>query len=125
MARPGNFHKKIPKNSPQAEILEPQENTPKILKNYQKRSFWYFVGIFSVFSGIFGVNSGSPEFRAGGYFSWKFRVGPSRGSVGGSNVIGCGESRKLKATPDPKRNGSYTSTPYRPPLYGINQNRLQ
>ena len=38
---------------------------------------------FRYFRGILGVNSGSPEFRAGGHFSWKFRVGPFRGSVAG------------------------------------------
>ena len=46
--------------------------------------FWYF-------RGILGANSGSPEFQGGGvffrYFSWKFRVGPSRGSVAGRGVL--------------------------------------
>ena len=38
-----------------------------------------------------GVNSGSPEFTPKGvffrYFSWKFRVGPFRGSVAGRGVL--------------------------------------
>ena len=45
------------KNTPQAEILELQENTPKIPKKYQKCAFlvfWgYFFGIFGAFWGKF------------------------------------------------------------------------
>ena len=50
-----NFHEKYRKNTPRAEILEPQENTEKIPKKYQKcvfLVFWgYFFGIFGVFWG--------------------------------------------------------------------------
>ena len=41
------------------------ENTERIP---QTGFFWYFGGILGAFWGILGVNSGSPEFRAGGYF---------------------------------------------------------
>ena len=96
---PRNFHEKYRKNTPRAEILEPQENTPKIPKKYQNAHFWYFFGIFWYFRGILGLNSGSPEFRAGGYFfgifSWKFRVGPFRGSVAGRGA----QLKKITATP--------------------------
>ena len=70
MARPGISTKNAAKIAPRPKFWNPKK---------------------SVFSGYFGVNSGSPEFRAGGlffrYFSWKFRVGPSRGSVAGGGVL--------------------------------------
>ena len=88
-----NFHEKYRKNPPRPEILEPQENTPKIPKKYQKCAFWYSGGIFSVFSGYFGrtfwesrISGRNIFFR---YFSWKFRVGSSRGSVAGRGVLKC------------------------------------
>ena len=50
-----NFHEKYRKNTPQAEILESQENTLKILKKYPKYAFLVFLGYFF---GIFGVSWG-------------------------------------------------------------------
>ena len=91
MTRPGISTKNTEKNTPRPEILEPQENTEKIPQKYQKCAFWYFGGIFSVFSGYFGrkfwesIISGRNVFFR--YFSWKFRVGPSRGSVAGRGVL--------------------------------------
>ena len=87
-----NFHEKYRKNSPQAEILEPQENTPKIPKKIPKTVIFGILGaFFRYFRGIFRGNSGSPEFQAGGYFlgifRGKSRVGPSRGSVAGGGVL--------------------------------------
>ena len=76
------FHEKYRKNTPRAEILEPQENTPKYRKNTKNAHFWYFGAIFSVFSGYFGVISGSPEFRAGGIFSVFFVEIPGRAISG-------------------------------------------
>ena len=90
-----NFHEKYRKNTPRAEILEPQENTPKIAKKYQKYAFWYwyFRGVFSVFSGYFGGKFWDSRISGQGvffrYFSWKFRVGPFRGSVAGRGVLKC------------------------------------
>ena len=81
MARPGISTKNTDKNTPQAEILKPKENTPKIPKKYQKRTFFgYFLGVF--FRGILGVNSGSPEFQPGGYFFGIFRGNSGSGHLG-------------------------------------------
>ena len=81
-----NFHEKYRKNTPRAEILEPQENTPKYRKNTKNAHFWYFGGIFSVFSKFreSRISGRGVFFR---YFSWKFRVGPFRGSVAGRGVL--------------------------------------
>ena len=50
-------------------VLPLDLRTPPPRKNTKNGHIWYFGGIFSVFSGYFqGQNSGSPEFRAGGYF---------------------------------------------------------
>ena len=101
MARPGISTKKCRKNNPQAETLEPPENTPKfppLPKKNQKRSFcpvfWDF--FLSVFSGYFGGRSWESRNSGRGVFfqycSWKFRVGPSRVSVAGR-----GEPSKMVA----------------------------
>ena len=56
------------------------ENTPKIRRKYpqspntENARFGYFLGIFGYFLVV-------PEYRLGEYFLWKFRVGPTRGSV--------------------------------------------
>ena len=42
--------------------------------------FWYFQGVLGVFSR-------GPEFRAGGHFSWKFRVRPFRVSLAGGGIL--------------------------------------
>ena len=86
-----NFHEKYQKNTPRAEILEPQENTPKIPTKYQKCAFlvfWgYFFGIFGVFWGKFWESRISCRGVFFRYFSWKFGVGPFRGSVAGRGVL--------------------------------------
>ena len=52
------------------EILEPQENTPQNTGKIPKMRILGILGVFlRYFRGILGVNSGSPEFRAGGIFS--------------------------------------------------------
>ena len=87
MARPGISEKNAEKIPPPTEILEPQENTPKIPIKYPKWAFLVFWGrFFSVFSGYFWGKfwesriSGLGVFF--GYFSWKFRVRPSSGLCG-------------------------------------------
>ena len=78
------FPRKIPKKYPPARnsglpefTLKCPENTEKIPPKHQKCAFlvffWYFWGIFLGFR-----NFGPGVFFR--YFSWKFRVGPSRGS---------------------------------------------
>ena len=83
-----NFHEKLPG----PKFWNPKKISPKHRKTTENTHFWYFRGIFRYFRGILGVNSGSPEFRAGGViffsiFSWKFPVGPFRGSVAGRSVL--------------------------------------
>ena len=64
------------------------EFTPKIPRKYRKKTknvhFWYFFGIFGVFSWGSRISARGVLFR---YFPWKFRVGPSRGSVAGRGVL--------------------------------------
>ena len=93
------FPRKIPKKYPRAEILEPQENTAKIpTKNTENTHFRYFLGIFSVFSGYFGGKFWESRISGRGvffrYFSWKFRVGPFRGSVAGRGVLNAKQPNK-------------------------------
>ena len=67
------FTPKIPRKYPQ--------NTPK----YQKCPFWIF---FRYFRGIFlGFQNFGLVFVLRGILLWKFRVGPSRGSVPGRGVL--------------------------------------
>ena len=94
-----NFHAKYRKNTPRAEILEPQENPPKYPQNTPNGYFWYSEGIFLVFSGYFGgkfwgsgISGLGVFFR---YFSWKLRVGPSRGSVAGRGILKSGDTPGL------------------------------
>ena len=86
-----NFHEKYRKNTPRAEILEPQEIPQKNRKNTQNAHFWYSGGIFLVFSGYFGGKFWESRISGRGvffrYFSGKFRVGPFRGSVAGWAVL--------------------------------------
>ena len=80
MARPGI-----------SEILEPQKIPPKYRKNTKNAHLGYFQGIFSVFWGYFGGKIWESRTSGQGvffrYFSWKFRVGPFRGSVAGRGVL--------------------------------------
>ena len=88
MARPAISTKNTEKKTPPARNSELPEFTPKIPRKYRKNApkipKMRIFGIFSVFLGYF---LGVPEFRPEGYFSWKFRVGPSRGSVAGRGVL--------------------------------------
>ena len=73
------FHEKYRKNTPRAEILESQENTPKI----PKMGIFGTLGVFfRYFRGILGANSGTPEFRAWGYFFGIFRGNSGSGHLG-------------------------------------------
>ena len=66
-------------------------NPKKIRKKYQNTHFWCVGGIFSVFSGYFGGKFWESRISGRGvfyrYFSWKFQVGPFRGSVAGRGVL--------------------------------------
>ena len=92
MARPGISTKNTEKIPPGPKFWTPRilpwkypENTEK---NTPKIPNMTVFGIFSVFWGYF---LGGPKFRPGGYFFgiflWKFRVGPSRGSVAGGGIL--------------------------------------
>ena len=61
-----NFHEKYRKNAPP---WNPKKTTPKIPKKTTRN--WFF---FSRYFGFWGLNSGSPEFRAGGSFFSVFFV---------------------------------------------------
>ena len=56
---------------------------PKMPKNTQTGHFWYFGGVFFGILGLlFGVHSGSPEFRALGVFFGFFRGNSGRAISG-------------------------------------------
>ena len=82
------FPRKIPKKYPPARNSGLPEFTPKIPKKYPQNTknehFWYVWGIFGVFSWGSRISGWGVFFR---YFSWKFQVGPSRGSVAGRGVL--------------------------------------
>ena len=63
---------------------EPQENTPKTKKKIPKMRIFGILGVFffRYFRGILGSNSGSPEFRAAGYFFGIFRGNSGSGHSG-------------------------------------------
>ena len=77
--------RKMPKEYPWPEILDSQRLPPK----QQKKPKMPILGFF--FSGILGVFSWGSRISAWGvffrHFSWKFRVGPCRGSVAGRGVL--------------------------------------
>ena len=74
MARPGISTKNAKKIPPGPKFWNPKKIPPKYRKNTPKiRIFGIFGVFFRYFRGILGVNSGSPEFRAGGYFFGIFR----------------------------------------------------
>ena len=92
MARPGISTKNTEKIPPGPKFWTPRiypQNTPKIPKKYPQNTkndrFWYFFGIFGVFSWGSKISAWGLFFR---YFLWKFRVGPSRGSVAGVLLMG-------------------------------------
>ena len=77
------FPRKIPKKYPRAEILEPQENTPKIPKKYQNAHFLIFLGYFFGIFGVFwGEILGVQNFGPGGIFSVFFVEIPGRAISG-------------------------------------------
>ena len=86
------FPRKIPKKIPPGpKFWTPRvypQNTPKIPKKYPQNTknayFGFFFGIFLVFSWGSRISARGVFFW---YFSWKFRVGPSRGSVAGRGVL--------------------------------------
>ena len=86
------FPRKIPKKYPAARNSGLPEFTPKMPRKYRKNTPKIpKMRIFGIFSFIFGVFSWGSRISARGvffrYFSWKFRVGPSRGSVAGRGVL--------------------------------------
>ena len=86
------FPRKIPKKYPLARNSGLPEFTPKIPRKYRKNTpKTPKMRIFGIFFGIFGVFSWGSRISARGvffrYFSWKFWVGPSRGSVAGRGVL--------------------------------------
>ena len=91
MARPGISMKNTEKIAPRPKIWNPKKIPPKYRKNTKNGHVWYFGGIFSVFSGYFQGKFWESRISGRGlffrYFSWKFRVGPSRGSVAGGGVL--------------------------------------
>ena len=87
MARPGISTKNTEKIPPRPTFWNSKKLPPKYRKNTKNVHF----GILGVFSGYFGGKFW--ESRISGrwvffrYFSWKFQVGPSRGSVAGRGVL--------------------------------------
>ena len=86
------FPRKIPKNTRRPEIQDPQNLPPKYPENTKKypqntAHLGYFFSVFGVFSGGSRISARGVFFR---YFSWKFRVGPSRGSVQYTNKVSWG-----------------------------------
>ena len=86
-----NFHEKYQKNTLGQKFWNPKKIPRKYRKNTKNAHFWYFGGIFSVFSGYFRGKFWESRISGRGvffrYFSWKFRVGPFRGSVAGRGVL--------------------------------------
>ena len=79
---PRKILKKYPPGRNSGTPIKYQKNT----KKYQKS---VFSGVFfGYFRGIFGVNSGSPEFQAGGYFFGIFRGNSGSGHLGALWQVG-------------------------------------
>ena len=91
MARPGISTKNTKKIPLGQKFWNPKKIPQKYRKNTKNTHFWYFGGIFSVFSGYFGGEFWESRISGRGvffrYFWWKFRVGPFRGSVAGRSVL--------------------------------------
>ena len=93
MARPGISTKNTDKIPLGPKFWNPKKTPPKVPKKYQKCAFLVFWGVFiQYFRGIFGGKFRESRIsgRGGiffGIFSWKFRVGPFRGSVAGRGVL--------------------------------------
>ena len=108
MARPGISTKYTEKIAPRPKFWNPKkipQNTPKIPKTV----IFGILGVFfRYFWGIFRVNSGSPEFQAGGYFFGIFCGNSGSGHLGALQQAGafsrlnpckihaCSEKRRQK-----------------------------
>ena len=102
------FPRKMPKKYPPARNSgTPRKYPQKYQKNTKNAHFWYFGGIFSVFSGYFRGKVWESRISGRGvffrYFSWKFRVGPSRGSVAGRAVLNSRGQNIQRAKPGEDR----------------------
>ena len=81
-----NFHEKYRKKYPPARNSGTPRKYRKNTTEIPKMRIFGILGVFfRYFRAIFGVNSGRGYFFR--YFSWKFRVGPFRGSVAGRGVL--------------------------------------
>ena len=91
MARPGIYTKNTEKIPLGPKFWNPKKIPQKYRKNTKNTPFWYFGGIFLVFSGYFGGKFWESRISGRGvfswYFSWKFQVGPFRSSVAGRGVL--------------------------------------
>ena len=78
------FPRKIPKKYPPGpKFWTPKKIPQRYQKNTKNAHFFGILGVFfRYFRGIFGVNSGSPEFRAGGHFFGIFRGNSGSGHLG-------------------------------------------
>ena len=91
MARPGISTKNTEKIPPGPKFWSPKKIPQKYRKKTKMRIFLVFLGYFLVFSGYCGAKFWESRISGRGvffrYFSWKFRVGPFRGSVAGRGVL--------------------------------------
>ena len=91
MVRPGISTKNTEKIPLGSKVWNAKKIPKKYRENTKNAHFWYFGGIFSVFSGYFGGKFWESRISGRGvffqYFSWKFRIGPFRGSVAGRGVL--------------------------------------
>ena len=91
MARPGISTKNTEKIPPGPKFWNKKKIPEKLPKKYQNAHFSGILGYFLVFSGYFGAKFWESRISGRGvffrYFSWKFRVGPFRGSVAGRGVL--------------------------------------
>ena len=77
------FPRKIPKKYPSGRNSGTPRKYPKNTEKIPKMRIFGILGVFfRYFQGILGVNSGSPEFRAGGYFFGIFRGNSGSGHFG-------------------------------------------
>ena len=77
------FPRKIPKKYPPGRNSGTPRKYPQNAEKIPKMRIFGILGVFfGYFQGILGVNSGSPEFRAGGYFFGIFRGNSRSGHFG-------------------------------------------
>ena len=91
------FPQEIPKITPQPEILDSQNFAPKIPRKYRKHTKniprMPVLGTFCVLGVCWGFQKFGPR-GISRYFRWKFRFGPSRGSVVSLGVLDSGPVRR-------------------------------